>query len=268
MSFPIDVQLVEGEMFALPTATPEYDVGTRGYCDERAFRYVKFGDVDGSAADWATGTGVFPETGFLMACTSKKITSVSVTTPCAGVKSVTCILSVNASLDEYKGGYCYCHGIGNQFGCRITGNTAEDAGTSVVFSLETPYPSTPTALSGTNFSVNKSPWMGVVAQSGGSNEVFSSVLGVQICYNHSDTGYSHTTEDYYGWIQTWGPVQMQANSFGGNATLERAVWADSYSFVAGVVDTVNPRQYIGFLMQETAEGTDADRPIVWLQICP
>lgn len=266
MSFPIDVHLIEGAMFNIPTATAEYDVGTRGYADERAFRYVKFGDVDGSASVWASGTGTSVESGFLMASTSKKIESASVVTAVDGAYTITVTLGVDATLDEYAGGYTYFHSVGGaQWGCRVEGNTAATTGNNVVFTLEAPLPAFTGTISGTNFSVNKSPWMGVVAQSGGTNEVFSSVLGVFIQYSSgTDT---LTTEDYYGWIQTWGPVQMQADAFGGNATLERAVWAVGISFTAGSVPS-NPNQYIGFLMQETASGTNADRPIVFLQICP
>lgn len=253
-------------VYATPVATGLYPIGTAFRTDERAFRYVHFGLTTGTTNAFTTQVGVPMETGYLMGCTSKPIASVSCTDPTHDAYEVVCVLGVDTTLDEYAGGYLYAHSIGNQFGCRITGNDAVTAGSNVTFDIEAPWPDTYEVLESTNLTVNHSPWRHVVAHSGGYNMSYNSVLGVQIIYNHGTTP-GHTFDNYYGWIQTWGPCHVQANMFGGTSVLERAVFARTMA--ADFAPTTHGnQQYIGFLMQETASGTDADRPYVWLQLCP
>lgn len=252
-----------------PVTVAEYPIGTALRMDERAFRYVQFGAHTGTSNYWTTQVGMPLETGMLMSCTSAVTASASIaTTPVAGDTSIEAVMGVDCALDEYAGGYCYCHGIGNQWGCKITGNDAVLTGSTVTFDLEAPYPTgTNSALSGTNFSVNHSPWKAVVAHSGGYNLDFSSIIGVNIIYSYS----SPTMSDKFGWIQTWGPCHVQANSFGGGSTSERTAYGRNVAVNFSPAAYSN-MQIIGFLMQESAAtggtGTDVSRPYVWLQICP
>ena len=253
-------------VYATPDSIQQYPIGTAFREGERVYRYVKYGDDDSNAAGAGFGTGV--EAGMLMSITAAKIASASVTTATAGATTITVKFGVDVTVNQLAGGYTFFSGIGSQWGCRVIGNTVALTGVNCVITLEQALPTTRVAISGTNFSVCKSPWKDVVLHGGTSNEDYASAVGVYVGYSDENgQTLNVATEGKWGWIQTWGPTHMQANAFGGNATGERGCWAMNKAFTAGAADTLG-QQYLGFLLHETVSGTNDDMPIVWLQICP
>jgi hypothetical protein len=269
MAFPKDVFLGNGEQHAIPTVEKLFPIGTRGYCGDRVFRYVKFGDVDGSQGTWDVETGMPVESGKLVYSTQVDVAGDDFTAGGqAGDKTITVQDATTGywAADAFENG-TFNYNYNTVWSCRIVGNTAtgtvgENSNCSVV-TLETALP--------INFSASesyvrflKSKYMDVVVASGGASEINQAAVGVAIVFNY--TGRTVTTEGRYGWIQTWGPTCIQiATSHEGGTSGERQLSAYGAGG-AQCIDNSDKYQTIGHYLQ----GVHADitKPLIYLTIAP
>ena len=233
------------------TSSQKHVLGTRMILpDGRVYRYSEVG-----AADIAGGAVVQAPAGTAADDQDKLVAAVS-----AGSTTVTLSQSLTITKDKYKDGYMHINsGTGAGEVYRIKSNTAVSSATGCVLTLdEEDGLATALTAGASNCEVGLSvnPY---------SNVIISPTTVTNVAIGVAPT---LLTQEYFGWIQTWGPAAVLANAAG---VIGQHVRVGGASTAGGTEDmdfdgTNENEQLIG--VQMLIASAAADYALVFLQISP
>ena len=233
------------------TSDQRHVLGTRMILsDGRVYRYSEIGAADiagGAVVQAAAGTAAHDQDLIVVAAS-------------AGDTTVTINTSGTYTKNQYKDGYMHINsGTGAGEVYRIKSNTAVSSATGMVLTLdeETGLATALTAGAG-NCEVG-------LAYNPYSNVIISPTTVTNVAIGVAPT---LLTQDYYGWIQTWGPASVLANAAG---VLGEHVRVGGASTAGGTEDldrdgSNENEQAIG--VQMLIASAAADYALVFLQISP
>lgn len=245
-----------------------YDVGARLQLGERVFRYAKIGDcsdVSGGTDPWALGVGRPPEHGIGMSPTVVTVnkTGADVTAGEEGDFFVTIEMPAAVGANDYEGGWLGLHP--NIWGCRILKNDVSGASHATKFYLDGPLPYD-ADLAGT-ISLTPNIYSAVIRHSGAAAAVYQGIVGLFVPYIEPDVTTDY--EDYYTWIQTWGPFpepQIGDEHEGGGDNEELLVFQNG-SLQCYPTGDGEGRQIAGFYIPERNKA-NLTHPLIMLMISP
>lgn len=216
-----------------------FNFGTRSMSwDGSVYRYCKASTTYTSyqAAVWHTATGA--------GISFEAINSGSA----AGSKEVI-IAEAGITEDQYAGGYLLIfHSSGNGMITSVIGNTASEGGIVVLY-LDEPLP---VAITAEAIELYANPWSAV--SQGGSNGL-NGFIGIPQAL---------LTTNYHGWVKTWGPVFISAQSTIGDVYVKACYFRHDGSIDArGNIGTPVTDQYAGYVMVGKQTG---DGPLIMLQV--
>jgi len=207
----------------------QYPLSTVLRMDERAWRYALVGDVD---ADGVTrcirrGTGL-QNTSCINSYTDKLVSASGYNTVDVFKLKIDMTTHVSylgtassVAVNDYAGGHFTLYTPSSYWGCRILGNTVEDASGYVELTLESPLPVTLTSSHILMFEENL--WWKVQYPGTSANQ--ACVVGFPCIWSVSKTTISTgpVTDSDWIWLQTWGPYEgiIMGNATGAG-TEERA----------------------------------------------
>ena len=233
------------------TSSQKHVLGTRMILpDGRVYRYSEVG-----AADIAGGAVVQAPAGTAADDQDKLVAAVS-----AGSTTVTLSQSLTITKDKYKDGYMHINsGTGAGEVYRIKSNTAVSSATGCVLTLdEEDGLATALTAGSSNCEVGLSvnPY---------SNVIISPTTVTNVAIGVAPT---LLTQEYFGWIQTWGPAAVLANAAG---VIGQHVRVGGASTAGGTEDmdfdgSNENEQLIG--VQMLIASAAADYALVFLQISP
>ena len=233
------------------TSSQKHVLGTRMILpDGRVYRYSEVG-----AADIAGGAVVQAPAGTAADDQDKLVAAVS-----AGSTTVTLSQSLTITKDKYKDGYMHINsGTGAGEVYRIKSNTAVSGATGCVLTLdEEDGLATALTAGSSNCEVGLSvnPY---------SNVIISPTTVTNVAIGVAPT---LLTQEYFGWIQTWGPAAVLANAAG---VIGQHVRVGGASTAGGTEDmdfdgSNENEQLIG--VQMLIASAAADYALVFLQISP
>ena len=233
------------------TSSQKHVLGTRMILpDGRVYRYSEVG-----AADIAGGAVVQAPAGTAADDQDKLVAAVS-----AGSTTVTLSQSLTITKDKYKDGYMHINsGTGAGEVYRIKSNTAVSSATGCVLTLdEEDGLATALTAGASNCEVGLSvnPY---------SNVIISPTTVTNVAIGVAPT---LLTQEYFGWIQTWGPAAVLANAAG---VIGQHVRVGGASTAGGTEDmdfdgSNENEQLIG--VQMLIASAAADYALVFLQISP
>ena len=240
-------------------AVAQYDVGTRLVTpDGRVFRYAKAGETLSLGMKYGVKNGnilVTEKASIVSACA-------------AGATSLTVTFNGDfwdtaIDANELRGGYISLYDSTTTRNQRlIISNTAvTSSGGACTIGIDGPIG---TAVTSTfNCEVLANPYIKVIQENSGS----SSVMGMPTIL---------ATEDYYFWIQTWGPFRITPYAAElGTQDGERGMCFDCAGGIISWKDLTTKGaafwayQHAGFIIEKTASGTDGSAaPFIMVQISP
>ena len=233
------------------TSSQKHVLGTRMILpDGRVYRYSEVG-----AADIAGGAVVQAPAGTAADDQDKLVAAVS-----AGSTTVTLSQSLTITKDKYKDGYMHINsGTGAGEVYRIKSNTAVSSATGCVLTLdEEDGLATALTAGSSNCEVGLSvnPY---------SNVIISPTTVTNVAIGVAPT---LLTQEYFGWIQTWGPAAVLANAAG---VIGQHVRVGGASTAGGTEDmdfdgSNENEQLIG--VQMLIAPAAADYGLIFLQISP
>ena len=233
------------------TSSQKHVLGTRMILpDGRVYRYSEVG-----AADIAGGAVVQAPAGTAADDQDKLVAAVS-----AGSTTVTLSQSLTITKDKYKDGYMHINsGTGAGEVYRIKSNTAVSGATGCVLTLdEEDGLATALTAGSSNCEVGLSvnPY---------SNVIISPTTVTNVAIGVAPT---LLTQEYFGWIQTWGPAAVLANAAG---VIGQHVRVGGASTAGGTEDmdfdgSNENEQLIG--VQMLIAPAAADYGLIFLQISP
>ena len=233
------------------TSSQKHVLGTRMILpDGRVYRYSEVG-----AADIAGGAVVQAPAGTAADDQDKLVAAVS-----AGSTTVTLSQSLTITKDKYKDGYMHINsGTGAGEVYRIKSNTAVSSATGCVLTLdEEDGLATALTAGSSNCEVGLSvnPY---------SNVIISPTTVTNVAIGVAPT---LLTQEYFGWIQTWGPAAVLANAAG---VIGPHVRVGGASTAGGTADmdfdgSNENEQLIG--VQMLIAPAAADYGLIFLQISP
>jgi len=221
-------------------ATQRYVLGTRhlGW-DGSVYKYCKAASTYTSyqLAVWDEGTGA-----------GVSYEALGAASP-AGSNEVT-LTEGSISEDQYSGGYLllfHATGDGQVYG--IQSNEAT-SGTTTKFYLDRPLSVAVTTSD--NIELYANPYSAVKQGNSGGTQGF---IGVPLRL---------LTDNYYGWVKTWGPTFIAPQSTVGNTYLGGCWFRHDGSIdVHGNIETYVTSQYAGYVMVGDASN---DGPLIMLQV--
>jgi len=221
-------------------ATQRYVLGTRhlGW-DGSVYKYCKAASTYTSyqLAVWDEGTGA-----------GVSYEALGADSP-AGSNEVT-LTEGSISEDQYSGGYLllfHATGDGQVYG--IQSNEAT-SGTTTKFYLDRPLSVAVTTSD--NIELYANPYSAVKQGNSGGTQGF---IGVPLRL---------LTDNYYGWVKTWGPTFIAPQSTVGNTYLGGCWFRHDGSIdVHGNIETYVTSQYAGYVMVGDASN---DGPLIMLQV--
>ena len=233
------------------TSSQKHVLGTRMILpDGRVYRYSEVG-----AADIAGGAVVQAPAG-----TAAHDQDLTVAAVSAGSTTVTLSGSLTITKDQYKDGYMHINsGTGAGEVYRIKSNTAVSSATGCVLTLdEEDGLATALTAGSSNCEVGLSvnPY---------SNVIISPTTVTNVAIGVAPT---LLTQEYFGWIQTWGPAAVLANAAG---VIGQHVRVGGASTAGGTEDmdfdgSNENEQLIG--VQMLIAPAAADYGLIFLQISP
>ena len=250
MSFPNEIYGKYG-WEKMETSGQKHQLGTRMILpDGRVFRYAEIG-----AADIAGGAVVQAPAG--VGAHDQDLTVAAVS---AGSTTVTLSGTLTITKDQYKDGYMHINsGTGAGEVYRIKSNTAVSSSNTVLTLDEEDGLATALTAGAGNCEV------------GLSYNPYSNVIISPTSVSNVAVGVAPTllTQDYYGWVQTWGPAAVLANAAG---VLGEHVRVGGASTAGGTEDldrdgSNENEQAIGVQML-IAPSNAGDYALVFLQISP